>query len=101
MWVQTAERDKEGRDLILPRVPVAMSATFWKASRNELVTMIVVLNDRKRKSLSVRKTYKQSGLDWILANSRYITTNISTDRFMELAPGRDVNSTAAHNTLED
>lgn len=63
------ERDKEGKDLILPRVPVAMSATFWKASRNELVTMIVVLNDRKRKSLFVGKTDEQSGFDWILANS--------------------------------
>lgn len=34
-----------------PRVPVAISATFWKASRNEPMTMIVVLNknkDRKR-----------------------------------------------------
>lgn len=82
-----------------------MSATFWKASRNELVTMIVVLNDRKRKSLFVRKTHKQSGFDWILANSRYIMTNISTDRFLELAPGRDVganiNNTAAYNDLDE
>ncbi len=62
--------------------------------------MIVVLNDRKRKSLSVRKPHKQSGFDWILANSRYITTNISTDRFLELAPGRNDNSTATHNALD-
>lgn len=59
LWGETRDReretDKEGKDLILPRVPVAMSATFWKASRNELVTMIVVLNDRKKKKIVCRK----------------------------------------------
>lgn len=33
-----------------PCVPVAISATFWKASRNEPITMMVVLINREIKA---------------------------------------------------
>jgi len=41
----------------------------------------------KRMSLLVGKIHEQSGFDWVLGNSRYIMRNISTDSFLELAPG--------------
>lgn len=35
-----------------PRVPVAISATFWKASRNEPMAMTVVLMSKNEDKLS-------------------------------------------------